>query len=91
MRTTDSAAVAAAADGEVGEALVVDALGDDEEECELGGGSASLPPHAETAANISVPVAQEINPSRIFIALVLLPLAIRLEAQPTPAGGACIV
>ena len=51
----------------------------------------SLAPQAETAANSSVPVAQEINPSRIFIALVLLPLAVRLEAQTTPAGGACIV
>ena len=51
----------------------------------------SLVPQAETAANRSVPVAQEVNPSRIFIALVLLPLAVRLEAQTTPAGGACIV
>ena len=61
------ASALAASDGELGEALVVGELGDVDDGSAVGGGSVSLPPHAETAANISVPVAQEINPSRIFM------------------------
>jgi len=87
--------VAAASDDEVGDALgvgvlVVRELDDD---VSLGGGaeSASLFPHAETATNMSAPVAQEISPSRIFMVCVLLPLAGRREAQTNPRGGECIV
>jgi hypothetical protein len=82
--------VAAAFEGEVGDALAVGEL-DDEVALAGGGGSDSLLPHAETATSTSAPVAQEINPSRIFMVCVLLPLAVRREAQTRPCGGACIV
>lgn len=47
--------------------------------------------HAVTATNISVPVAQEINPSRTVMALVPLLSPFGLRHRRHPAGGACIV
>jgi hypothetical protein len=67
------ASALAASDGELGEALVVGELGDDDDDgSAVAGGSVSLPPHAETAANISVPVAQEISPSRFVMRFLFL-------------------
>ncbi|NYE38652.1 putative RNA methylase [Nocardioides cavernae] len=79
--------------GDVGEAVAVglaDSVGDDVAG-DVGGGSASLSAHADTAANRSVPVARKVNPSRFFMVVVLLPLAYGDEARRHPAGGACIV
>ncbi len=84
------ASMVARSDVDVAEALVVAAVGADDADGD-GGGPASLSPHAETAANISVPVAQEINPSRNFMALC--PAASRCSARGTDdtRGGAGIV
>jgi hypothetical protein len=58
----------ATSDGDAGDALDVDVVGDEDEDCEVGGGSASpFEPQADTAANRTVPVAHVINPSRIFM------------------------
>lgn len=72
-----------ASDGEAGDALVVGALGG-EDAGGRGGGSAPFSSHAETAANISVPVAHEISPSRIFMALscFLSPFGSRRRRNP---------
>jgi hypothetical protein len=70
--------VVAASVGEVVEAVAVgafDSVGDDVAGV-VGGGSASLSAHADTAANRSVPVARKVNPSRFFM-VVLFPLAVR--------------
>ena len=80
------AAALAASDGELGEELVVGELGDGDDGSEVGGGSVLLPPHAETAANITVPVAQEINPSR-FIMRFLFLLHVTEEADAAADGS----
>ena len=83
----------AASEGEVGEALDVGALGEeDDDSVDGGGGSASLSsPQAETAANRRVPVAQEINPSRIFMECSCFLSPSGARRRRGHAGGACIV
>ena len=56
----------------LGEELVADGLGEVDDGSAVAGGSGSAPPQAETAANISVPVAQEISLSRIFMRFLFL-------------------
>ena len=80
------ASALAASDGELGEALVVAALGYDDDGSAVAGGSVSLPPHAETAANMSVPVAQEISPSR-FVMRFLFLLQVTEEADAAADGS----
>jgi hypothetical protein len=90
---TAVAAVDAASDGEVGEVLVVGAVGDVVADAVglVDGGSASFSAQAETAANRSVPVARKVNPSRFFMEWFCFLSPSGDEARRRPAGGACIV
>ena len=79
-----SASLLACAEGDVGDALVVGAVGPEVVAVLVGDESALLLPQAETAANNRMPVADEINPRRFVMcsSCFLVPFGSRQTSRP---------